>query len=357
VTAATAAAAAGADSTGGVYSPMASPRAWRDNSGAAGPAVPAAAAAAVKTTGYGVMLAAGWFVKRRKGLVNIPMWRRRYLVLTTTGHLLYFKTETAQRHRGSVDLRHAFDLFHGSECDRLTDWPHDRPVGCRLQLEAEDRTMYLVSESLADGGRWHTLLRLLQRFATNQYVHDILHPEGGAIAKHLEGLTPCASSSFLRLNLLASVDRNDRCFDCHLRGTAWACCSLGVFLCMRCAGLHRKLGLSHEGFLCDVRSLELGEFSESELLGLELCGGNARGEAVLECKLPPEFRRPAESNDRMLAFIKEKYVDGTFSEGGATAMGGPISLGVDAISTFSISDDGGNESLSDDDDIVVVPKP
>ena len=49
------------------------------------------------------------------------------------------------------------------------------------------------------------------------------------------------------------------------------------------------------------------------ILELELCGCNRRAVDVLEGELPAGFRRPAESNDRMLAFMKAKYIDGMFS--------------------------------------------
>lgn len=247
-------------------------------------------------------------------------------------------------------MRQAFDLFHGQECDQLPDWPVDRPIGCRIQLEAEERTLYLVAESLSSAGRWHSLLSLLQRYATNRCVHDILHPNGERASqtkKTLAGLTPCASSNFLRLNMLACVEENDRCFDCHLKGTSWACLIRGVFLCMRCAGLHRRLAIDHAGFHCDVRSLELANFTDEELLGLELCGGNIRGVTILECKLPPGFRRPAESNERMLTFMTVKYIENVYSDADTKDVRRSLSLGVGSMTAYAISD--GEESQSDDD--------
>ncbi|PWW76267.1 Arf GTPase activating protein, partial [Tuber magnatum] len=43
-------------------------------------------------------------------------------------------------------------------------------------------------------------------------------------------------------DLITSVPGNDRCADCGTRNPAWASWSLGIFLCIRCASLHRKLG-------------------------------------------------------------------------------------------------------------------
>jgi hypothetical protein len=220
-------------------------------------------------------------------------------------------------------------------------------------MEAEERTMYLVADSLSTAARWRSLFALLQTYATNRCVRDILNPiggrAGGPSVQHLKGLVPCATSNFLRLNILAHVDQNDRCFDCHLKGTSWVCLNLGVFLCMRCAGLHRRLAIDHDEFHCDVRSLELGEFSDDELLGLELCGGNSRGVAILECKIPPGFRRPAESNERMLAYIVAKYIDQLYSEGeSSTSRGRRDDLGIGHYTTYAIADDA-EDSLSDEE--------
>lgn len=43
-------------------------------------------------------------------------------------------------------------------------------------------------------------------------------------------------------DLIKTIPGNDRCADCYVRNPGWASWSLGIFLCMRCAALHRKLG-------------------------------------------------------------------------------------------------------------------
>ena len=35
---------------------------------------------------------------------------------------------------------------------------------------------------------------------------------------------------------------NDPCADCNLKGARWASHNIGCFLCIRCGGLHRKMG-------------------------------------------------------------------------------------------------------------------
>ncbi|KAJ3271750.1 hypothetical protein HDV01_006358 [Terramyces sp. JEL0728] len=41
---------------------------------------------------------------------------------------------------------------------------------------------------------------------------------------------------------LLARPENQKCVDCNLRGPRWASVNIGCFLCIRCAGIHRKMG-------------------------------------------------------------------------------------------------------------------
>jgi hypothetical protein len=41
---------------------------------------------------------------------------------------------------------------------------------------------------------------------------------------------------------LVRAPGNDACADCGARAPRWASWSLGVFICVQCAGVHRKMG-------------------------------------------------------------------------------------------------------------------
>src|SRR5882757_4348229 len=71
------------------------------------------------------------------------------------------------------------------------------------------------------------------------------------------------------LHELLSVPGNSQCADCGARNPAWASWSLGIFLCMRCASLHRKLG-TH---VSKVKSLSMDTWTteQVEVGGLSLC--------------------------------------------------------------------------------------
>lgn len=42
---------------------------------------------------------------------------------------------------------------------------------------------------------------------------------------------------------LLREDENKYCADCEAKQPRWASWNLGVFLCIRCAGIHRNLGV------------------------------------------------------------------------------------------------------------------
>ncbi|KAF9886397.1 hypothetical protein FE257_011542 [Aspergillus nanangensis] len=62
-------------------------------------------------------------------------------------------------------------------------------------------------------------------------------------------------------DLIRSVPGNDRCADCHAMNPGWASWNLGIFLCMRCAALHRKMG-TH---ISKVKSLSMDSWSSEQV--------------------------------------------------------------------------------------------
>ncbi|KAH3764268.1 Arf GTPase activating protein [Pelomyxa schiedti] len=70
---------------------------------------------------------------------------------------------------------------------------------------------------------------------------------------------------------LLEIEENRRCFECGTTRPSWASVSFGVFLCLKCAGMHRGLGVSTSF----VRSITLDKWNEKQLWSMKL-GGNAR---------------------------------------------------------------------------------
>lgn len=89
------------------------------------------------------------------------------------------------------------------------------------------------------------------------------------------------------LSNLLKDDDNKYCVDCDAKGPRWASWNLGIFLCIRCAGIHRNLGVH----LSKVKSVNLDSWT-AEQVSMMMEIGNSRGRAVYEANIPDGFRRP-----------------------------------------------------------------
>jgi Putative GTPase activating protein for Arf len=76
-------------------------------------------------------------------------------------------------------------------------------------------------------------------------------------------------------NLIQAVPGNNQCADCGARNPGWASWSLGIFLCMRCASIHRKLG-TH---ISKVKSLSMDTWSAEQV---EVSNAQAGTQAFIE---------------------------------------------------------------------------
>jgi len=93
------------------------------------------------------------------------------------------------------------------------------------------------------------------------------------------------------------------CADCEAKGPRWASWNHGVFVCIRCAGIHRKLGVhiskvghtiipEHKQLVVQVKSINLDSWTPEQVQSM-CCMGNSVAKAVYENTLPEHFRRPA----------------------------------------------------------------
>ncbi|XP_045483597.1 stromal membrane-associated protein 1 isoform X3 [Harmonia axyridis] len=103
------------------------------------------------------------------------------------------------------------------------------------------------------------------------------------------------------LNSLLRDEDNKYCVDCDSKGPRWASWNIGVFLCIRCAGIHRNLGVH----ISRVKSVNLDTWTPEQVVSLQQMG-NSRARAVYEANLPDSFRRP-QNDSNLESFIRAKY--------------------------------------------------
>ncbi|TPX13339.1 uncharacterized protein E0L32_006312 [Thyridium curvatum] len=104
---------------------------------------------------------------------------------------------------------------------------------------------------------------------------------------------------------------------------AWASWSLGIFLCMRCAAVHRKLG-TH---ISKVKSLSMDSWSNEQVENMKKVG-NIKSNKLYnpQNKRPPVPIDVDEADSAMERFIRAKYMNTGYGLDSATG-GGSLSSG------------------------------
>ncbi|WVF68135.1 hypothetical protein IAT40_002898 [Kwoniella sp. CBS 6097] len=121
---------------------------------------------------------------------------------------------------------------------------------------------------------------------------------------------------------------NDNCADCHAPAPRWASVNLGIFLCVGCASVHRKMG-THKS---RVKSVTLDTWSREQITNMKTIG-NLSSNATWnpnEALHPPPATFSAEERDSEIErYIRKKYEQGAFRGGAAARLDGrpePTSL-------------------------------
>ncbi|MXQ80127.1 hypothetical protein E5288_WYG013539 [Bos mutus] len=105
-----------------------------------------------------------------------------------------------------------------------------------------------------------------------------------------------AHCSGVRCGGLACLPRNE-----GRDGPRWASWNIGVFICIRCAGIHRNLGVH----ISRVKSVNLDQWTPEQIQCMQDMG-NTKARLLYEANLPENFRRP-QTDQAVEFFIRDKY--------------------------------------------------
>ncbi|PKI42226.1 ADP-ribosylation factor GTPase-activating protein AGD12-like [Punica granatum] len=108
-----------------------------------------------------------------------------------------------------------------------------------------------------------------------------------------------------RLKDLLLQSDNRVCADCGAPDPKWASANIGVFICLKCCGVHRSLG-TH---ISKVLSVTLDDWSEEEIEAMIEVGGNSSANSIYEAFIPEGVSkpRPDSSHEERSRFIRSKY--------------------------------------------------
>ncbi|KAE8698181.1 Calcium-dependent ARF-type GTPase activating protein family isoform 2 [Hibiscus syriacus] len=122
-----------------------------------------------------------------------------------------------------------------------------------------------------------------------------------------------SSGARARLERMLEEFGNSVCADCGSPDPKWVSLSLGVFVCIKCSGVHRSLGMH----ISKVLSVKLDEWTDGQVNSLVNLGGNNVVNNKYEAFLPDSLSKPGSESsiEERSDFIRRKYEMQEFLEG------------------------------------------
>ncbi|KAF2644196.1 ArfGap-domain-containing protein [Massarina eburnea CBS 473.64] len=112
-------------------------------------------------------------------------------------------------------------------------------------------------------------------------------------------------------DLIKTVPGNSVCADCGSRNPGWASWSVGVFLCLRCAALHRKLG-TH---ISKVKSLSMDKWDNAQVDNMKRVGNVESNKLYNPRNVKPQIPIDVDEVDSaMEKYVRQKYEQRLFMD-------------------------------------------
>ncbi|SJX63269.1 related to AGE2-ADP-ribosylation factor and GTPase activating protein effector [Sporisorium reilianum f. sp. reilianum] len=113
---------------------------------------------------------------------------------------------------------------------------------------------------------------------------------------------------------LARQPGNDVCADCKGRAPRWASWNLGIFICVQCAGVHRKMGVH----ISKVKSITLDTWTREQVDSMKQMGNvksNRKYNPDEMRNRPPTNMEESERDSELEKYIRRKYEFRRFMDG------------------------------------------